>query len=329
LYLIGQAEATACPLWQLFELRVIIKTMQFRPIAIFLLLSSICSADVVQDVEIALSQNDFAAANSQLQAYRAQHGVDPEYLEAQSWLARAYLSANQLDHAQSLANETVSQARQLLQQRALDAELHLPSALGAALEVQAQALALRGQTDQAAALLRHALVAYGNTSIRARLQKNLNLIGLTGRAAPPLSIEKYIGIRPTTLAELKGSPVLLFFWAHWCADCKQEGPVIGQLSSEFAAKGLRVEAPTQLYGYAAYGQNATPKDELAYIGRVWQHYYPTLQDIPVPVSKLNFDRYGASTTPTIVVLDRNGRVALYHPGLMAYDELRAAVEKAM
>ncbi len=303
--------------------------MQLRPVVVLILLSSICSADVVRDVELALSQNNFAAASSQLQAYRLAHGVDALYLEAQSWLARGYLSANQLEQAQNLANETTSQARQLLQHRALDAEPHLPMALGAAIEVEAQVLALRGQTPRATALLRRALVSYGNTSIRSRLQKNLNLIGLAGREAPPLNTQQYIGIRPTPLNELKGSPVLLFFWAHWCVDCKQEGPVITQLSSEFAPKGLKLEAPTQLYGYAAYGESATPKDELAYIGRVWQRYYSGLQDIPVPVSKTNFDKYGASTTPTLVLLDRNGRVALYHPGLMSYDDLRAAIEKAM
>ena len=92
---------------------------------------------------------------------------------------------------------------------------------------------------------------------------------------------------------------------------------------------MKVEAPTQLYGYAAQGEDAKPKDELAYIGRVWQHYYPALQDVPVPVSKVNFDRYGASTTPTLVLIDRQGKVALYHPGAMSYDDLRAAIEKAM
>jgi thiol-disulfide isomerase/thioredoxin len=303
--------------------------MRFRLIAVVFLLGSVCGADVVQDIRLALSQNNIGAANSELQSYRAAHGVDAVYLDAQSWLARGYLSANQLDQAESLANDTVTQSRQLLAHRALDAEPHLPLALGAALEVQAQVLVLRGQPTQAGALLRHALETYGSTSIRARLQKNLNLIGMTGRPAPALTIEKYIGIRPVSLAELKGSPVLLFFWAHWCVDCKQEGPIIGELNSEFASKGLKVEAPTQLYGYAAYGESATPKDEIDYIGRVWQHYYPALQEIPVPVSKTNFDKYGASTTPTLVVLDRNGRVALYHPGLMSYDDLRAAIERAM
>jgi thiol-disulfide isomerase/thioredoxin len=128
---------------------------------------------------------------------------------------------------------------------------------------------------------------------------------------------------------MKGSPVLLFFWAHWCGDCKYEGPIIAQLSSEFAAQGLKVEAPTQLYGYAAQGADATPKDELAYIERVWQHFYPRLQSVPVPVSSANFNRYGASTTPTLVLIDRKGRVSLYHPGLMQYDDLRAAIQKVM
>jgi thiol-disulfide isomerase/thioredoxin len=303
--------------------------MRVRLITILLLLCSASHADVIQSVKIALFQNDFGRANSELQTYQAQHGIDAAFLEAQSWLARGYLSANQLDQAESLAKQTESQARQLLQHRALDAEPHLPMALGAALEVQAQVLALRGQNAQAAALLRRNLATYRTTSIRARLQKNLNMLGLAGQPAPILSTTQYIGIRPTPLSQLKGSPVLLFFWAHWCADCKQEGPVIAELNSEFATRGLKVEAPTQLYGYAAYGEDATPKDELAYIGRVWQHYYPGLQEVPVPVSKTNFDNYGASTTPTLVLLDRSGRVALYHPGLMSYEELRAAIERAM
>jgi hypothetical protein len=30
-----------------------------------------------------------------------------------------------------------------------------------------------------------------------------------------------------------------------------------------------------------------------------------------------------------VLLDRSGRVSLYHPGAMPYDELRAAIEKVV
>jgi len=303
--------------------------MRLRSFAILLLLSSLAFADIVEDVRAALAQRNFAAADSQLQAYRAQHGVDPLYLEALSWTARAALDANQLQQADTAAKQTETLARQLLQKRSLDAEPHLPIALGAAFEVEAQVLAAHGQNAQAAALLRRALVSYGNTSISPRLHKNLNLLSLTKQLAPPLNTSEYLGSRPVPLSQLKGSPVLLFFWAHWCGDCKYEGPIISQLSAEFALKGLTILAPTQLYGYAAQGEDAKPKDEIAYIGQVWQHYYSGLQSVPVPISKANFTNYGASTTPTLVLVDRKGRVALYHPGLMQYDDLRSAIEKTL
>jgi thiol-disulfide isomerase/thioredoxin len=303
--------------------------MRLRRLSILFLLSSLAFADIVDDVRAALAQRNFAAADSQLQTYRAQHGVDSAYLEALSWTARAALDTNQLQQADTAAKQTETLARELLRKRSLDAEPHLPIALGAALEVEAQVLAAHGQNAQAAALLRHALVSYGNTSISPRLHKNLNLLSLTTLPAPPLSTSEYLGSRPVPLSQLKGSPVLLFFWAHWCGDCKYEGPIITRLSSEFAPKGLTVLAPTQLYGYAAKGEDAKPKDETAYIGQVWQHYYPGLQSVPVPISKTNFINYGASTTPTLVLVDRKGHVALYHPGLMQYDDLRSAIEQTM
>ena len=49
--------------------------------------------------------------------------------------------------------------------------------------------------------------------------------------------------------------------------------------------------------------------------------------MPVPISKYNFDTYGASTTPTLVLLDRAGKVAMYHPGAVPYAELRGEIEK--
>jgi hypothetical protein len=52
-------------------------------------------------------------------------------------------------------------------------------------------------------------------------------------------------------------------------------------------------------------------------------YYPFLTDVPVPVSAANHQRYGVSSTPTIVILDRQGIVRLYHPGQLTSDELEA------
>ncbi|MGB6249141.1 MAG: redoxin domain-containing protein [Terriglobales bacterium] len=287
--------------------------------------------DLVGDVRAKLAQNSFAVAESELSTYKAQHGVTPEYLEALSWTARAAAAAEQWDQAAVYANQTRTLSEQQLTttKRKLDAESHLPIALGAAYEVLAQEMAAKGQQAKAIGLLRTALARYGNTSIRARLQKNLNLLALVGQPAPALQVTQYLGPKPPTLASLKGSPVLLFFWAHWCVDCKAEVPVIARLRQEFASEGLVVIGPTQLYGYAAQGADASPEQERAYVESVRSRYYASLQDMPVPLSKQNFNAYGASTTPTLVVLNRAGQVTMYHPGALSYDELRSALQRAV
>jgi len=289
---------------------------------------STAQADLIEDVRIQLSRNAFSSADAELASYKAQHGIDPEYLEALSWMARGAAALQQWSQATSYATQTRTLSEQQLTKRKLDAEPHLPTALGAAYEVLAQGMAANGHQAEAVRLLRSAITRYGTTSIAPRLQKNLNMLALVGHPAPALQAAQYLGPKPPTLASLKGSPVLLFFWAHWCVDCKGEVPIIARLRQEFAPQGLTVIGPTQFYGYAAQGNDATPAQEKTYIESVRQRYYASLSDMPVPLSKQNFSVYGASTTPTLVVLNRAGQVSLYHPGAMSYEELRAAVEKA-
>ncbi|MFZ0805972.1 MAG: TlpA family protein disulfide reductase [Candidatus Sulfotelmatobacter sp.] len=301
----------------------------FLSVGISLGLAASAWAGIVDNVRIALARNNFSAAESELNSYRSQRGVDGEYLDAYSWLARAALDQQQYDQAAAYAKETKALAVEQLKKRPLDAEPHLPLALGAALEVQAQVLAARGQRTQAVALLRSALQTYGTTSIRDRIQKNINLLSFQGRVAPVLKADESLGGALPPAAQLKGSPVLLFFWAHWCADCKAEAPIITQLRSEFAPKGLKVIGPTRLYGYTAQIARANPSDELQYVDAVRHRFYSGLLDMPVPVSTYNFNVYGASTTPTLVLLDKSGKVAWYHPGAVPYDELRGEIAKVM
>ena len=289
----------------------------------------IAQIDLIGDVRSDLGQNSFSAAEGKLRDYKSKHGVTPEYLEALSWMARGAAAMRQWDQATGYATETRTLSEQQLTKRKLDAEPHLPVAVGAAYEVLAQSMAEKGHAAEAERLLRTALARYGSTSIGPRLQKNLNLLALVGRPAPALQATQYLGPKPPALASLKGSPVLLFFWAHWCVDCKAEVPVIVRLRQEFGPQGLVVIGPTQLYGYAAQGNDATPAQERDYIETVRQRYYSNLLDMPVPLSKANFNTYGASTTPTLVILNRAGQVAMYHPGAMSYAELREALQKAV
>jgi len=301
--------------------------MRIRALLVSVALTASAWAGIVDNVRIALEQHNFSAAESALNSYRAQQGVTAEYLEAYSWMARAALDQHEYPQAEEYARQTKILVLEKLKQRSLDADSHLPTALGAALEVQSQALAARGQRVQAVALLQSALRTYGSTSIHDRIQKNLNLLSLQGRPAPGLKSDQFLGAQLPPATELKGSPVLLFFWAHWCGDCKAEAPIITQLRSEYATKGLKVIGPTRLYGYTAQVEHAPASDELKYIDAVRHRFYGGLLDMPVPVSKYNFDTYGASTTPTLVLLDRAGKVAWYHPGAVPYAELRGEIEK--
>ena len=290
-------------------------------------LSAAAWAGVVTDVRAALAKSNFPLAESLVRNDRARSGVTPEMLEALSWLGRGALAAKQFDQAEAYAEETQRLSLAELKKRPLDAEPHLPLALGAAIEVQAQILNEKGQRSDAVSLLRKQLALYRNTSIRARLQKNINLLSLEGKIAPPLNEHEFLGSKPVPLSALKGSPVLLFFWAHWCPDCKQEYAILTQIEKEYAPKRLAIVAPTQRYGYAARGEEAGPAEELKYIDEVRHKFYPDLLDVPAPVSEENFKNYGASTTPTLVLIDREGIVRLYHPGAMTLDELRAALNR--
>jgi thiol-disulfide isomerase/thioredoxin len=291
------------------------------------LIAVVAWANIVADVRALIDHNNFTLADAMLEKYRTEHGVTPEMLEALSWLGRGSLAANQLDKAQAYAVETERLAVAQLKNRTLDAEGHLPLALGAAIEVQGQVLSAQGDRSGAVAFLRKELVAYRATSIRIRIQKNINLLSLEGKAAPALDEREYLGAKPVPLTALKSKPVLLFFWAHWCGDCKEEGPILAQIEKEYAAKRLVVVAPTQRYGYVARGEEAAPAEELKYIDEVRHKFYADLLNVPAPISEENFKNYGASTTPTLVLIDRQGIVRMYHPGRMTLEEIRAALNK--
>jgi thiol-disulfide isomerase/thioredoxin len=301
--------------------------MRKRLIACALLAASTAASAIVKDVRDSIARNDLAGGNAKLEQYRREQGVTPEFLEALSWMGRGALAAKDYGKAEAYAQRTYDLCVAELKKRPLDQERHLPVALGAAIEVRANVLAAQGERVAAVAFLREQLKRYYSTSIRARVQKNINLLTLEGKPAPAIRVREYVGSPPRTLAQLRGTPVLLFFWAHWCGECKSEIPVLARIASEYGSR-LAIVAPTQRYGYVAQGAEAPPPVELKYIDEVRQKYYaPKLPSMQVPVSEEAFKNYGASTTPTIVLVDARGIIRRYHPGKMTYEELEAQIRR--
>jgi thiol-disulfide isomerase/thioredoxin len=284
---------------------------------------------VVNEVQAAAMARNYAAAESKLAAFRASNGAASDSILALSWLARGALNNRDFAKAETYAAETRKEALAELKHRRLDAEPDLPTALGASIEVHAQALAATGKRAEAVAFLHQEVQTWSNSSMELRIQKNLNLLTMEGKPAPALDITHYVGEKPAPLASLHGHVVLLFFWAHWCGDCKVEAPVLQQLNTTYGPKGLAIVAPTQHYGYAASGEEAPRDVETKWIDEMRQRYYARVGPMTAPLSEQNFRTYGASSMPTFVLIDKQGIVRLYYPGKMSYDELATAIEKLL
>jgi thiol-disulfide isomerase/thioredoxin len=58
------------------------------------------------------------------------------------------------------------------------------------------------------------------------------------KRAPNLELKDLAG-NTHKIAELRGSIVVLSFWATWCAPCREELPMLSSLSREYADKKIR------------------------------------------------------------------------------------------
>jgi thiol-disulfide isomerase/thioredoxin len=284
---------------------------------------------LVTAVRERIAQHDLANAERVARAWQTRNGASPELAASISWLARGALAERKLDQADAWAGEAAKLSAALLMGRKLDDDAFLVTAQGAAIEVHAQVLAARGERPEALEYLRAQLKQFRGTSLAERIGKNINLLTMEGKPAPELETAQWLGLRPPKLAALRGSPVLLFFWAHWCSDCKGEVEILAKLRRTFAGQRLAIVGPTRLYGYVAGGEDAPPDQERRYIQQVKAQYYAPLANMPSPLSAANFVTYGASTTPTLVLIDRAGVVRYYHPGAASEAELTAMIRDVL
>jgi thiol-disulfide isomerase/thioredoxin len=285
--------------------------------------------DIVAAVRATIASQQLARGGEILAQYRAARGTTPEAIEALSWLGRGALAAKQFDQADRYAIEAHTLAVAALKQRRLDDDAHLQTALGAAIETEALVAVQRGERSLAVSFLRGEIEKYRDTAIHKRLAKNLNLLSLEGQPALPLDAGEYLDRPIPSFAALKGKVVLMFFWAHWCPDCKAQAPFIAKMLEKYTAQGLTIVAPTQRYGYVVAGQQAGAAEELRHIIEVRDTYYSFLRNQPVPLAEANHRRYGVSSTPTLVLLDRAGLVRAYRPGGMKEQELESAIQELL
>lgn len=129
------------------------------------------------------------------------------------------------------------------------------------------------------------------------------------RAAPALPTQVLAG-HAVTLADLRGRPSVVNFWASWCEPCKKEAPHLQRL----AASGVQVVG-------VDWGD-----DEAAARAFIRRHHwtFPVLRDRTNQVG----DDYGLGGLPTTFVLDRRGRIVATLRGPQTVGSLRRALAQA-
>jgi peroxiredoxin len=120
-------------------------------------------------------------------------------------------------------------------------------------------------------------------------------------AAPDFTVTTLDG-KTITKASLQGTPALLMFWASWCGTCQHELPNVKALYERHKAKGLQAVA----IGFQ--DEEANIRD---YVKTHQSTFvFPAAYDSGNKVSTL----FRARGTPTFVLLDAEGRIALVHTG---------------
>lgn len=278
----------------------------------------------VSGIRNKISAGDLLSAESVLEVHRAKNGEDGPWLTGLSWLARGALLLNDNEKAERYAAQVRKACADRMAGGALLEKDHdLEIAYGAAIEVEAQRLERTKGAGRAAEYLRGELERVKSpVALVARLNKRLNMLALTGEPSPELQVEDFIGNTPPMLASLRGKPVMLFIWAEGCGDCKAQSEALARANSRYVGKGLQIVTLTRYYD----DEPNRPREK-ARIDSVWKAVYSGVGIVPMVISTTSMERYGGSSTPTFVFIDRAGIVRRYTPTRLTEEELDRTLEE--
>jgi cytochrome c biogenesis protein CcmG/thiol:disulfide interchange protein DsbE len=135
---------------------------------------------------------------------------------------------------------------------------------------------------------------------------------LVGRAAPEFALRPVGGGAPVSLAALRGRPVVVNFWATWCAPCYEEHAALVETAR---ALGSRV----QFLGVVYEDTEDQVRNRLLRGGSA----YPALMD-PGSRTAMAFGVFGV---PETYFIDAQGRIAAKSVGPIGAEALTANLRR--
>ncbi len=139
---------------------------------------------------------------------------------------------------------------------------------------------------------------------------------MLGKVAPSFTLVDLEG-KKVSLADFKGRPVVLNFWATYCGPCKLEMPWFQDLENKYKGQGLVVLGLDQDDGMAV-------KEVAAASKRVGVTYPILMPDDAVSKSYQLSDYI-----PETYYVDKKGKIVDQTIGAHSKDELEADVQKAI
>jgi peroxiredoxin len=127
-----------------------------------------------------------------------------------------------------------------------------------------------------------------------------------GRPAPDFALPDLDG-NTVRLSDFSGRPVVLNFWATWCAPCRLEMPELAQAAADYADRGLVV---------LAVNQDETAEQASSFLSEVGLSL-TALLDTGSEVGAA----YGAFFLPTTVIVGPDGIVGAVHRGILSREQL--------
>lgn len=123
-----------------------------------------------------------------------------------------------------------------------------------------------------------------------------------GMEAPALDLVD-LGGKPTSLAALCGSPVVLNIWATWCYACRQEMPLLNRTYQKWKASGLKLIG-VDLAEPASRVRLFLKQVPVSY--PIWLD--PQRQEASSSPTTALFERTGGAGLPTTIFIDKKGIV---------------------
>ena len=150
---------------------------------------------------------------------------------------------------------------------------------------------------------------------------NAGVSPVVGHAAPDFTItllNRETG-QKLSLADLKGKPVVVNFWASWCDPCIDEAPVLEAASQKYAAQGVVFVGVTY-------------EDEQANSVQFLQQYgisYPVGTDGSTKTAGAIAISYGVLSPPETFFINRSGVVVAQFAGALSPNLLDQRVAKIL